>query len=87
MGRTSNRPSTRWWSRSSVGSERHYRQTQVRLLLGGLVILVVVGGGLIWTFYGPGAALTALGCMSGAVGLFGLLWLILWVLGRFVDED
>ena len=66
---------------------RHTRQTQVRLLLGGLVILVVVGGGLIWAFYGRSAALAALGCIFGAVGLFGLLWLILWVLGRFVAED
>jgi hypothetical protein len=70
-----------------VDPSRHARQTQVRLLLGGLVILIVVGGGLVWAFYGQRAALAALGCMAGAAGLFGLLWLILWVLGRFVDED
>jgi hypothetical protein len=57
------------------------------LLLGGLVILVVVGGGLIWAFYGPVAAVSALGCISGAVGLFALLWLLLSLLGRFVGED
>ena len=47
------------------------------MILGGFAILFVVGGGLVWYFYGLEAALASWFCMGGAVALFGGLWLIL----------
>ena len=67
--------------------DRHRRQTQVRLVGGGGLILVVVGGGLIWLIYGPGAAIMAVVCLLAFGGVFGLLWLILTLLERWVKED
>jgi len=67
--------------------DRHRRQTQSRLIIGGLLILLGVGGGLVWALYGRTAALTALLCLSAAVGIFGLLWLILAFLELWVKED
>jgi hypothetical protein len=60
---------------------------QVRLILGGLAVLAVVGGGLVWVLYGPSAALTAVACLLVAVVILGLLWLALSLLERWVKED
>ena len=56
------------------------RQTQTRLILGGLALLFIVGGGLIWLIYGRSAAALGIGCM--AFGLLPVLaiWAILQVL-------
>jgi hypothetical protein len=67
--------------------DHHRRQTQSRLIAGGLLILLGVGGGLVGLLYGRTAALTVLLCLSAAAGIFGLLWLILAVLDLFVKED
>jgi hypothetical protein len=66
---------------------RHWQQTQSRLIVGGLLILLLVGGGLVWAIYGRAAALTAVACLLGASSVFGLLWLILAVLERWVKDD
>jgi hypothetical protein len=67
--------------------ERHRQQTYARLILGGLLILVLLGGGLVWLLYGRAAALTTVACLLMAASLFGLLWLILRVLEIWVKED
>lgn len=66
---------------------QHWQQTQVRLIVGGLLILLVVGGGLVWLIYGRAAALTAVACLLAAGGVFALLWLILAVLERWAKDD
>jgi hypothetical protein len=66
---------------------RHWQQTQLRLLLGGLVTVAVVGGGLVWALYGLSAAVTAVMCLLAAAGVLGLLWLILTLLEAWVKED
>lgn len=71
----------------SFDPRQHWGQTQVRLIMGGLAVLVVVGGGLVWLLYGGAAAITAVACLLAAGGLFGLLWLILVLLERWVKED
>jgi TM2 domain-containing membrane protein YozV len=63
---------------------RHYaRQTNVRILAGFVLLLFIVGDGLIYLFFGRGAALMGLICLLG--GLFPILlilaalWVIDWV--------
>jgi hypothetical protein len=73
--------------RRSFDSQRHRQQTQSRLVFGGLLILLVVGGGLVWLIYGHAAALTTVLCLSAAAGVLGLLWLILALLDRWVKGD
>ena len=57
---------------------KYASQTNFRLIAGGLLVLFVVGIGLIYLFYGQGAALTGLLCM-----LVGLIPLIL-IWGMFI---
>ena len=64
------------------------RRTERNLIIGGLVILFVVGGALIWLLYGPEQALTAELCMGGLLALFGgVYWLILKLLKAASDSS
>jgi hypothetical protein len=64
--------------------------TQLRLIFGGLLIVVIVGNGLIWMIYGSGAVRAALLCT--AIGLapglliVGLLLAMEWYVRRSRDE-
>lgn len=62
---------------------RYARSTQWRLALGGLALLGLVGGGLIWAIWGPAAA--TLGLLCAALGLLPivLIALGLWAFERF----
>jgi hypothetical protein len=65
-----------------------HRRTDRNLIIGGLVILFVVGGGLIWLLYGAAQAITAELCMGGLLALFGgTFWLILKLLKAVSDSD
>lgn len=66
---------------------RKYMQaTNVRLIIGALILLFVVGLGLIWWAYGFGAAVFGFLCMLGALIPVGLIVLLLnlsdWILKR-----
>lgn len=68
----------------------YHRQTTIRLIIGGLVLLFVVGDGLIYLFYGPGAAVTGLICLGTGLLPVGLTILVLELIGwlaRKVDRD
>jgi hypothetical protein len=71
----------------SFDPRRHQRQTQVRLLFGGMAVVAIVGGGIVWALYGISAAVTAVLCLVVAAGVMGLLWLILTLLESWVKED
>lgn len=71
----------------SFRPDRHRRQTQNRLVAAGFLILLGVGGGLVWLLYGRGAALTAAACLLITLGLAGLVSLILLLLERWVGEE
>ena len=65
-----------------------HRRTDRNLVIGGLVILFVVGGGLIWLLYGVEQALTAELCIGGLLALFGgMYWLILKLLKAVGGTD
>lgn len=65
---------------------KYARQTNVRLIIGGIVILFLIGDGLIYLFYGQGAALLGLICI--AIGLLPpiLVGIALWILGWLVKK-
>lgn len=62
---------------------KYAKQTNIRLSIGFVLLLFIVGDGLIYLFYGPRAAITGLICLFGAVLpvilISGALWLIEWV--------
>ena len=66
------------------------RSTQVRLVLGGLGLLIFVGGALIWWLYGPRAAGMALVCAVAALGPILLIFIALlaleWI-SRFAGRE
>jgi hypothetical protein len=67
--------------------DRHRQQTYSRLVWGGFAILLLVGGGLVWLFYGFSAAFTVIACLLMVIMLFGLLWLVLSLLELWVRDD
>ncbi len=60
------------------------RQTDRRLIIGGLLILFLVGGGLIWWFYGTGAAGLGVTCLMAGLApvvlIVFLFYAIDWIL-------
>ena len=59
---------------------KYARQTNIRLGLGMAVLLLVVGLGLIYFIWGPGAAVSGLLCLLGALVPIALIFLSLWFL-------
>jgi hypothetical protein len=67
------------------------RQTNVRLIIGAFLILIIVGEGLIYLFYGPGGAVTGLLCIgSGLIPIFliiAILYGMEWLVKRNNDKN
>jgi hypothetical protein len=65
---------------------KYMRDTNVRLIVGALLLLFIVGDGLIWLIYGFGAAMMGLLCMLGAFVPIGLILFFLevsdWIVKR-----
>ena len=56
---------------------RHYaRQTNIRLLVGFVLLLILVGDGLIFLFYGREAAILGFLCLLGGLVPLFLIWLV-----------
>ncbi len=69
---------------------QYARQTNVRLAVGALLLLFIIGDGLIYYFYGKGAAILGLFCILG--GLAPVVLVILAValldwLARLRDRE
>jgi hypothetical protein len=60
---------------------KYSRQTTIGLIIGGLLLLFIVGGGLIYIIYGKGAALSGLACLLFGLIPIGIISLLLWLLG------
>ena len=65
---------------------RYARQTNARLLVGGILLLFVVGDGLIYLIYGRQAAWMGLLCLLLGLTPLLLIWLALmtmeWIVKR-----
>jgi hypothetical protein len=68
---------------------RYAKQTNARLILGGLLLIFIVGDGLIYLFMGREAATLGFLCLVAGLTPVLLIWLILtglaWVATK-VDE-
>ena len=62
------------------------RNTLARLIIGFLVLTFLVGVGLIYLFYGKGAALLGLACMMGGLLPVGLIVIFLGITDRLVKN-
>ena len=71
--------------RSSMAKDlrRYAKQTNTRLIVGGILILFLLGDGLIYVFYGGGAAMMGLVCLSAGLLPLLLIWLALAMLDWF----
>jgi TM2 domain-containing membrane protein YozV len=62
---------------------KYAKQTNIRLSIGFVLLLFIVGDGLIYLFYGPSAAITGLICLCGAglpiILILAALWFIEWI--------
>jgi len=65
---------------------RWNRQTTIRLIAGGLILLFIVGVGLIFLIYGPTSAISSILCLAAGMVPVGLIILILWVLDWIVKR-
>jgi hypothetical protein len=65
---------------------KYVKDTNLRILVGALLLLFIVGDGLIWWIYGFGAAVSGLLCLLGALVPIGLIILLFylsdWILKR-----
>lgn len=59
---------------------KYARQTNIRLGVGAVLILLIVGTGLIYYIYGPGAAVTGLLCLLAGLSPIVLIVLSLAIL-------
>lgn len=64
---------------------KYAKQTNFRLILGGLLLLFVVGLGSIYILYGPRAALTGMICLVVGLSPLLLIW-IMFLLIEFVTR-
>jgi hypothetical protein len=69
---------------------KYARQTNIRLAIGAVLLLFIIGDGLIYIFYGGGAALTGILCLLGGMIPVVLVVLILilfeWI-QKHADHD
>ena len=69
---------------------KYARQTNTRLILGGIGLLYLVGGGLIFAIYGREAAISGVICLSAGLSPLILAWLAFSLVGwiaRRADPD
>jgi hypothetical protein len=65
---------------------KYASQTTVRLIVGALALVFVVGSGLIWWLYGLGPMVMGLLCLLGALIPIGLIWLVMVGLDLLVKK-
>lgn len=72
-------------NRKPFSARQFARSMEMRLFLAFALLLYTVGGGLIWFFYGLPAMLRWL-CITGGLGMIGLLYGLVSLVGRWAGE-
>lgn len=62
------------------------RQTNFRLIIGGILLIFIVGDGLICIIYGREAAIMGLVCLMIGLSPIFLVWLSLTIIGLIVKR-
>lgn len=69
---------------------KYARSTNLRLIVGFVLLLFLVGDGLIYIFYGPQAAISGLLCIGAGlvpvVLIFGLFIVMDWIVKKANEE-
>jgi hypothetical protein len=63
------------------------RKTEVRLVAGFLILVLLVGDGLIFLFYGTGAGLFGLACILAGLVPVLLIVVFLWIAENVVKKN
>jgi hypothetical protein len=66
---------------------KYARQTNIRLLVGFILLLLLVGDGLIYLIYGPGAAVSGLLCILAGLSPLLLIYLVLVIIDRIANIE
>jgi len=66
---------------------QYTKQTETRLIFGLLLLVFLVGDGLIFYFYGPGAGLMGLVCLGGMMVPVLLVVFFLWIAEKVVKSN
>ena len=64
---------------------KYARQTNILLLVGFILLLLMVGDGLIYLIYGPGAAVSGLLCILAGLSPLLLIYLVLVIIDRIAN--
>ena len=66
---------------------KYHRQTTIRLIIGGILLLFIVGTGLIYLIYGQPAAMSGFVCL--AIGMFPLVAILLffWIIDLIIKKS
>ncbi|MBV6397390.1 MAG: hypothetical protein HFACDABA_03004 [Anaerolineales bacterium] len=62
------------------------KQTDRRLIVGAILFLFIVGGGLIWWFYGSGAAALGVTCLTGGLSVVLIILALFWAIERILKS-
>ena len=65
---------------------KYARSTNIRLAVGAILVLFIIGLGLIYLIYGPGAATMGLFCLLAGLTPLVLIVLVLLLLDRAVKR-
>jgi TM2 domain-containing membrane protein YozV len=66
---------------------QYARQTNIRLIIGFILLLLIVGDGLIYLFYGRGAAMMGLICILAGLTPILLILVALWIIDWIVRAN
>jgi hypothetical protein len=66
---------------------RYARQTNTRLVIGFVILLLVIGDGLIYIFIGRNAAILGLICILAGLAPMLLIVLVLWLIDQIVKVN
>ena len=66
---------------------KYAKGTNLRLIIGFVLLLLLVGDGLIYLIYGPGAAITGVLCILGGLAPLGLIYILLLVVEKVAQKS
>jgi hypothetical protein len=66
---------------------QYARQTNIRLIIGFILVLFIIGDGLIYLFYGQGAAVMGVICLLAGLAPIILIITVLWFIDWIVRHN